>query len=162
MGWVVPIAMAAASVYNSTQQADAAGKGGVAAGTPTYAAQNMPPWMVDRVHQQVQSMPANMNIGWGGQQFPTTYGPSNRAMDRATQLYNPAGVIPTDYPPSALTGAMSAAAPYMWQWAMQPNQGVPNASTVAPPAYSSMPIAYQGGDYNTTLPGNYPTGGWHA
>lgn len=145
MAWVPIAAAVAGAVANKAMESDS--KSG---GQPTYTMQTMPDWMQNKFTGAMQGMPGAANVQFGGQTYPSVYGPLMRA---GTNLYKPAGVIPNQAAsPTWLTGAMTASAPQAWMAAN--NQGMYgqqyNFNAPGAPQYSqNMPYNY---NYGASFP----------
>lgn len=116
MAWVAPAIMAATAVYGATQNS---GGKGAASSTPSSMWQNMPADLQAKFQQQMAGMPSTTNVSFGGNTYPSTYGPMMRS---AKSLFAPAGQNMTGPSTSSLAGGMAASAP--WMWMMANNRGM--------------------------------------
>lgn len=114
MAWIPIAAAVAGAVANKAMESDS--KSG---GQPTYTMQTMPQWLQDKFSGAMQGMPGTANVMFGGQSYPSVYGPLMRS---ATNLYKPVDVIKNqEAGPNSLTGAMTASAPMAWMAANNRN-----------------------------------------
>ena len=105
-------AAAIGAVGSYAASSASAGKGGGAASsTPSSMWQMMPGWAQDKYAAGMQSMPATTNVGFGGQVYPSMYGPYHRA---ATSIFPPQGANAQGAQPGGFGSALGAAMP----WAM--------------------------------------------
>jgi hypothetical protein len=128
MAWVAPAIMAASSVAGMVAQNQNSGK---SSGSSYYTMQMLPQDMQNRIQGAMNAMPATQNVSFGGQNYPSVYGPLSRAVK---SYYTPSGVIPYDTSASSLSGSMAAAAPWWWMMANQ-------AQTQSPQAQANLSAA---------------------
>lgn len=106
---VAAAAVSAAGAYAASSNASSGSKGG---GTmPSSMWQNMPDWAQQKFQPVLQGMPNQTNVMFGGQSYPSVYGPLMRA---GQKLFSPQGQISQDYQPSGISSGLAAAAPYAW------------------------------------------------
>lgn len=70
----------------------------------------MPGWLQDKFTGAMQGMPGSMNVNFGGQAYPTVYGPLARAGE---MLYQPRGVMPYQTTSSGGAAGFASMMPYM-------------------------------------------------
>ena len=119
--WIA--AAAVVSAYAASQSDAAQGK--VKAGEPMYTAKNMPDALLQRYQSAQANMPVTGNVGFGGQEFPSFYGPNARMTQ---MLYQPHGSIgaPPGYT-DPYGAAAQAALPFVDAWANR--QGATDTTT---------------------------------
>lgn len=143
MSWVGPAIMAGGSLLGGLMGGDS--KGGTSQSIPYSTYMMMPQNLQQDWMAASQRMPTTMSMGFGGRSFTMPYGPRFR-MD--SKLHSPMGSAYSaqPYQPSPLTGALTAAAPYM-------SQAI-NNGFLSP--LSSGAANYIGGTFNWVNP-QFPT-----